>query len=97
MGARRLLALIRGLPRDSATLRTVGTPWGFTEELLAILAEQVNWGNLLYHHVHFKGPHPEALKIRRPGEEKKRKTASPEQLAAFAKRRGIKVIAGGKA
>lgn len=95
MGARRLLALIRGLPRDSATLRTVGTPWGFTEELLAILAEQVDWGNLLYHRVHFKAPHPEALKIRRPGEEK-RKTASSEQLAAFAKRRGIHVIAGGK-
>lgn len=91
MGARRVLALTRGLPPDSALARSINpeaAAWGNTEELLAVLAELIDHGNRLLFSVNRgKGTRiPEPIKIRRPGsivEDIKRAPASHAEVIAF--------------
>jgi len=75
MGVRRLLALVRGLPPDSATWRQEHG-WGHQEELLASLLELTDaWGRAL---AQLLGGRVQGkpLRIQRPGEQ--REQAEPE-------------------
>lgn len=62
---RRLGVLVRQLPLESATVRSVrgAEPWGATEHLLATVAETLAWAN--WQRGGGKGPRPKH--IRRPG------------------------------
>lgn len=70
-GVRRVLALVNGLPPDGATVRYSvyhGQQWSVTDELLAALIEEIDYGNRLYFSAHSKknSQQPKPVKIRRP-------------------------------
>lgn len=86
---RRLAVLVRGIPAESALGFSTGTyrpGWGPTEELLAIVAEVVDYGNRLYFKAHSKrgAQQPKPLAITRPPDPnappKKRRKATSEEL-----------------
>ena len=88
MGARRLSALVTGLPPDSALMRSVhpdewqwGTAagrWGSTTELLAALVEVVDVGNRYFIMANSpKGQRaPAPIVVPRPGDDRRRKQLS---------------------
>lgn len=83
-GARRLIALIAGLPDDSQIGRDE-QPWTFRDELAALQLEQTGeWGRALA--LVFAGKKttlPAPLQIQRPRAADDKKKATPEQAAAF--------------
>lgn len=90
LGTRRLMALVRGLPADSNLNRILSpdTGWGYNEELLAVLAELVDYGNRLSYAVapfkHKKTQEP--IRIPRPGSERvnvKPPPPSHEEIVRF--------------
>lgn len=94
MGLRRLLSLVRGLPRGGALHRAVdpqGSSWGTTEELLAGLCELVDINNRLFFKAHSAKStrQPPPLKVRRPEppgpapERHRPRQATAEELVAF--------------
>lgn len=73
VGMRRLRALIRGLPLDSALGRSVAPhrlEWSTTEELLATLIEVTDAGNVMFFAAHSKPgtPRPRPIRVPRPGQ-----------------------------
>lgn len=89
VSARRFRVLLEALPRESALVRGFDPhngAWGNTEELLAVLAEQVDAGNRLFFAAHAKkGTRPpKPLEIRRPGQvQQRRRQSSPAEVARF--------------
>lgn len=88
LGTRRLMALLRGLPQESNFQRELNpdTGWGYQEELLALLAELMDYGNrLFYAAAPFKSKKKmEPIKIPRPGGEKReKKKPSHEEIMRF--------------
>lgn len=71
-GARRLGALVRGLPADSATFRAVApaASWTISDELLATLIEltDARWGWFFDVHAKPNTRRPSPLRIPRPGQ-----------------------------
>lgn len=76
MGARKIESLVLGLPPDCATYRShdeaVRVGWGWNEELLATIAELVDWGNRHFLAANGVKSHqlPRPLEINRPLEKK---------------------------
>lgn len=71
-GVRRIHALVTGLPPDGAMIRDMaydGQEWSVTDELLAALLEEVDYGNRLYYSAHMKkgAQQPKPVEIKRPG------------------------------
>lgn len=84
------MSLVRGLPADSNLHRLLypEADWGYSEELLALLAELVDHGNRLFfgslRSKHQKMPEP--IRIPRPGDEAKPKgkpKPSHEEIVRF--------------
>lgn len=48
MGARRIWALIKGIPRDSALYRAAGDDWSQEDELLATIVDFIGVSNHLF-------------------------------------------------
>ncbi len=94
LSPRRLVALVRNLPRSSAVARyEIGErrDWGYTEELLALNAELSDYGNRIALMAATRGKaKPRPLKITRPGDDgaygKPRPPTSGEELARNAAR-----------
>lgn len=95
LSARRLSALVKGLPPGSAVGRELSAGWGVTEELLATLIEVVDRGDRWFYSAHSPpgARMPEPLVIPRPGQRPAppaaeavpagpRRTSSPEQIRA---------------
>ncbi len=103
MGARRLAALINGLPLDSALVRSydpdrLGRGWDLQTEMLAIVAELID-----RHDRHFLMANtkrgttiPKPLYIARPDDAKRGRSATPKTdpaaLKRFAAQRGIPIV-----
>ena len=88
LGSRRLMTLLRGLPPDSNLNRVLypDAEWGYNEELLALLAELMDYGNRLSYAVapfkHKKKQEP--IRIPRPHQRLVEKPkASHEEIVAF--------------
>lgn len=83
---RRLRALVRNLPPESALWRSgvvpAGARWSVTQDLLAGIAELVDFANRLFYGAHAKpgSPQPPPLSIERPGEARARPTLQPADL-----------------
>jgi hypothetical protein len=82
--------------------------WGDTQELLAGTVEQLQVIGSLLHHAWFKPPHPEPVRVPRPGaiggsaitgpaepEPEPVKMSSREEIRAFFKGEGTTVAVGG--
>jgi hypothetical protein len=73
VGLRRLRSLIAGLPTESATKFKPPDPkaWTRDQQLLALLAELVDYGNRNFIAAHTKkgSPQPKPIKIPRPGKQ----------------------------
>lgn len=87
MSFERMRALMKGLSPNSAYARFTlydGAQWGAVEELLATVAEQVDFGNRLYYDSHRQAGERswEPLKIRRPYN-KQKPLRGDELVAAF--------------
>lgn len=74
IGVRRLEGLVNSLPRDSATARSIdptytGVGWNTETELLAVIAELIDYNSRLYIAAHTKkgAQPPKPIKIPRPG------------------------------
>lgn len=88
MSIRRLRALIRGIPPDSALQRAFDPNWRWssTDELLSSLIEVTDRNGRWFAQVHArKGSKvPDPVRIPRPWErEEKSLVSSPEQVRAF--------------
>lgn len=96
ISARRLRALVVGIPLDGNVGREIGDPratgWGNVEELLAALVEVSDAGNRLFFKAHAKKgtQAPKAIKVPRPeratGETepvRRKRQATSEELRAF--------------
>lgn len=96
-GVRRLLALVKGLPSDSATSRSVNTggePWSMQDELLAALVEMVDQSNRMFFSAHAKEGTTvwDPVQIRRPGsrsENKPAEDAGPRKQASASEMRNV--------
>jgi hypothetical protein len=93
MGARRMRALMDGLPAQCALHRAMdpkGWHWTNDTELLAVLAELVDQGNRYFVMAHTKEGErpPRPIEIRRPGQrpERKRGNTVAELKAALARK-----------
>jgi len=88
---RRLLALVRGLPQESGTVRYLepSAAWDTSEYLLALIAELLDMANRMYLKAHDASP-GKPLMIPRPGVvvevPQKRMATFEETLAFFARR-----------
>ena len=74
LGVRRLESLVNSLPHDSALARSVdpiyaGKDWDTKTELLAVIAELIDFNSRLYIMAHSKkgAQPPKPIKIPRPG------------------------------
>lgn len=79
-----MLNLVEWLPNGSALHRSynerVDLGWGPAEELLALVAELVDTGNIYLHNAHFKKPHPDHITLTRPWEIPERRQATVADL-----------------
>jgi hypothetical protein len=87
-GSRRLMALLRGLPQESGLGRVLypQSDWGYSEELLATLAELVDYGNrIAYAAAPFKRKETlKPIQIPRPHQQKTEKPkASHDEILRF--------------
>lgn len=94
-------ALVSGLPIESATARSydperLGVGWRIEHDLMSLVAELVDHSNrLLFAFNTKKGTRvPEPIFIPRPGQ--RRRKASPKELRAFLKERGVPVVTNKK-
>lgn len=65
MGVRRLIALLRGLPRDNALAREIDPDtamWGTAEQVLWTLAQLQDEANMLAFRANFKGAFRKPIK-----------------------------------
>mgnify|MGYP007086239350 CR=1 FL=1 len=85
---RRLLALVRNLPEDSAIYRSERGPWGLIEQLLAALVDETRVGNWQRAQIHTKERLKPPKPIDRPGIEGKQKPKMTSDLAAKLLARG---------
>lgn len=91
MSARKIAVLVKGLPPDSAIARALNPSlgWGTTEELLAVLTEQVDLSNRLFLKAHSRegsGDPKPFITIRRPWQDdtdSKPKMSDPADVARF--------------
>lgn len=103
IGARRLEALINGLPPGSALHRAVdpdgwGAGWTNQEELLAAICELIDTNNRLFLMANTKknAKQPRPLHIPRPRDKKpERVKADGESLKALMEEKGMPVIVKG--
>lgn len=98
VGARRLRALVVGLPAGCAMHRAADPDswsWTYTEELLASLIEVVDAGNRLFVRANSKkgAKAPPAIEVKRPWVKEskkgvKRRQASASEIMAFVAKAG---------
>jgi hypothetical protein len=80
--------------------------WGDTQELLAGTVEQLQVIGSLLHHAWFKGPHPEPVRVPRPGDgappaaesnghAEPPRMSTREEIRAFFRGEGTTVTVGG--
>lgn len=92
--ARRLWALLKHLPRESAVAKAMApqgaAEWTNTEELLATLCELVDAGNRTFVKAHSKpgSQEPKPIRITRPWQRAEPRKPSPkDEVVAFFTRR----------
>ena len=99
VGARRIFALVRGLPMGGALHKALHPDtfaWTHQDELLAIIAEILDHGNRLFLMANTKkgAKMPPPLEIARPGRpsrkelEKQRRKPSHQEVVDFFSRKG---------